>query len=373
MLSRLERRGVRPPHIRALVALVGVLVPLVLVPGVGRAAAAAPTCAGETNLYKGVCYSTASGQHWLGTITAANGKRFICVDFGKDSRLGRYTTRSIKGADNQFGRGVGDAELRALSYAYARYTSGGTSGTKTTDAALSLIAREVFADTSLFPRITIADQVKDATFGAGTTVLSRARQIWADATDHFGPYVVQVQGMPAEPTVGQSVALTVHVQSSKTSGSHPMSGYVVHASASGFTIDSGDGAATDAQGNVAVTVTYRGPGTGTFTASATALPGTYANLAVPDDSGQQRGLIETAATVTAQAVVSTGPAIAVLPPEVRTVTSSATVTAGAPLTDKVTVSGAEPTYDTTVTATSSARTTPGRASTPAPPTRAWVP
>lgn len=350
MLPTITRRG---HGCRAsLAALLGVawLLALVVV-GAGPAGAGTPACAGETNLFQGVCYTTASGaQHWLGTITASNGRQFICVDLGKDARLGAYTKRSIKGASNQFGARVGDLELRALSYAYAAYTAGGTSGTRVTDAALSLIAREVFADSAVFPRITVADQVKDASFGAGAQVLSRARQIWHEATGHFGPYVVQVLGMPATLAVGDAVDLTVHVQSSKASGSQPMSGFVVHDLASGFTINSGDGAATDAHGDVTVNVTYQGPGTGSFSATAASLPGAYANLAVPDDAAQQRGLIETAATVTAQASVSTGVTSAP-PPQVRTATSAATVTAGEPLTDTVEVSAAPASYETSVTAT----------------------
>ena len=356
VFSRRSQRHRRPRNPGAPRGLpTALLAALLLVLGLlatgGSPAAAAPACAGETNLFKGVCYTTASGaQHWLGTITAVNGKQFICVDFGKDSRLGGYTKRSVKGASNQFGAPVGDVELRALSYAYAAYTSGGSSGSRTTDAALSLVAREVFADSPLFPRITIGDQVKDAGFGAGRAVLSRARQIWLDASRHFGPYVVQVQGMPATLSVGDTFDLRVHVQSSEASGSRPMSGYAVHDTVSGFTINAGDGATTDAQGDVVVNLTYRGPGAGSFSAEAVGLPGTYANLAVPDDHGQQRGLIETAATVTAQASVSTG--VTTVPaPQVSTVTSAARVTAGAPITDTVRVSGSPSSYAVTVTAT----------------------
>lgn len=299
-------------------------------------------CAAFEPVDHGYCIDDGSGYTWLGTITGANGKDFICIDYLLDGHLGAHSVMTPSASNplqNQFGQNIGDPTTRAQAYVVSKYLgSDGTSGTDLTDAAASLIARENMHDSGgMYPQLTYTGTVHDSTYGVPANVLARAQVLWSDAVAHFGGYSSTLSGMPATVQPGQSYTVTVHAQSSAAAGSNPMAGYVVTASITGGTITSGNGTITDANGDVALTFTADGT-TLSLTTTVNNLPGVYPKIAVPDDKTQQRGLI---ATLTDQVASASATSNGLNIPIATTKTSTQSANEGDLVFDTATISQAD--------------------------------
>lgn len=271
----------------------------------------AAACAGiDPGAYVGACITKPNrSQTWLGSYKdSANGQVFICIDYLYSSQLAANTTTTSAGLTNKFGTKIPDTSVRALSYADSKYAPNGSSGDPITDAALAYVARVVMGDgyVSQTP-LAISATLPDTSWGLPPAIFAKAQQIWDEARTSFGPYVITLTGLPTATRVGQNYAATATLTSSPqvAGGAHPLVGYLLSVTASGglqlVSPAAGTAVVTNATGQVPISLKGIKAGTATVTASATGLPGVYANIEVPmgwqanaaPDTIPQRGLTTT--------------------------------------------------------------------------------
>lgn len=269
----------------------------------------------DPGTYVGACITEPDGSRtWLGSFKSTSGGRvFICVDYLYSSRVGAATVSTSAALVNRNGVAVPDTSVRALSEAASRYAPAGSSGDPVTDAALAYVTRAVMGDGYVGNApLRVGTALPDTSWGLPTVIYVKAKAIWDEARAHFGPYTLTINGLPLTSQVGDTYQATVTVASSPDApaGAAPMVGYPITASTSGGLqlVSPGPGTtlATDAAGQVNVTVKVTGPGPGTLTATAAGLPGVYASLNVPagwhthaaPDTVPQRGLTPAAGSAT---------------------------------------------------------------------------
>lgn len=317
-----------------------------LTPRADAAASATPyttnpgECAAvDPGAHVGACIALPDGgQTWLGSYRdPVDGRVFICIDYLYNSELASYSTGSASGLINELGALVPNTSVRALSYVDSKYAPAGSSGDPVTDAALGYIARLVMGDgyVSSAP-LLISSQLPDTTWGLPAPILTKARQLWDEARTHFGPYTLTLAGLPRTGVAGRTYTATATLMSSAQAlgGAHPMAGVALGAATIGqLRVTSGNNAQTNSAGQTTVKVLATARGTGTLRATASNLPGTYANIEIPagwrtnapDDVVPQRGLIATASAAAAKATETiTHIYPAVLRPHPRTVKTPGT-------------------------------------------------
>lgn len=269
----------------------------------------------DPSAHVGACIALpGGGQTWLGSYRdPVDGRIFICIDYLYNSQLASYSTGSASGLVNKTGAPVPDTSVRALSYVDSKYAPAGSSGDPITDAALGYIARVVMGDGYVSNTAApVSAVLPDTPWGLPAAIYTRARQLWDEARTHFGPYTLTLAGLPATGVAGRTYTATATLLSSAQAvgGAHPMAGVAIGAATIGqLRVTSGNGALTNSAGQTTVKVRATARGTGTLTATAGNLPGTYANVEIPagwrtnapDDTVAQRGLIATASAAAAKA------------------------------------------------------------------------
>jgi hypothetical protein len=310
----------------------------------------------------GVCVrDSRGGIYWLGTLRGYDGVEMYCIDFHFATRWGVAHRRVTLagGLPTSVGGTVAAATTAALTYLVTRYPA--NEANDTTAAAIGLIIRQVMGDVrrpygQMIPGgLTVRGEVRSVGF-VSSTVVRKARTLWDEARLRRGPWSLQVTIAPGpdrriEP--GEQVRATVR----GTNGSRKPQDMKVALTYTGFTGPASVRLGTDGQATVTLTApsTPRAAG---LTARVADAPSPAPVLVRPirwhanphpghSSSVSQRGLLGRQAAVGASARVVVevhfGPAV-------ETVTSDPEVLVGAVLTDKVTITGADPTYVGPVTA-----------------------
>ncbi len=329
--------------------------------------ATAPCRALDPNLVHGEClrYSTRSGTGytWIGTLRAANGRVFFCIDYLYDSRIaGAPTIVGTHGLVNQLGRHVGAAEVAALNQLISTWGTHGSTGTNTRDAAIALIIREVMSDgvrpdgTVVFPPgLRVGGTVRAPVGGLSGPLLGVARSMWAGASAARGPWRLSLDATrPGDLPLGTSRSYRVSVVAN--SGRRVPGARVSFACTGPITCPRAL-VTTGSTSTVSVTPSAVGRYSIRATATGPAADGSLYRVgswrthagSTARDSGIQRGWISQVAP--AQASVSATSVIVKGTPVVVTRSSSPTAQPGAALRDLVTVSGLPAGYHQSVTAT----------------------
>lgn len=359
------------PVLAVLLALTSSLVVLVL-SWAPRADAASvvptPTCrALESNLVHGVClrYSGRSGTSytWIGTLRAANGRVFFCIDYLYGSRIaGNPSIVSTRSLVNQFGGHVGAAEVAALNRMISSWGAHGSTGSDSRDAAIALIIREVMSDgtgpdgTVVYPGgLRVNGTVRPSVGGLSGPVLGQARSMWASASTERGPWHLSLTATrPGNLPLGTSRSYLTSVTSS---AGRRMAGATVSFTCTGPISCPKPLVTTGSPSTVSVTPTAMGAFSIRATTTAPAADGSLYRVGswrthagrTARNNGTQRGWI--AQRAPAQAAVSASSVIVKGTPAVLTRTSTSTAVPGVALHDVVTVSGLPAGYRQRATAT----------------------
>jgi hypothetical protein len=345
-----------------------------MVPLIGAPAAQAATVVGtascralDPNLVHGVCLRyagrTGTGYTWMGTLRAANGKVFFCIDYLYDSRIsGQPRTISTQSLVNQLGRHVGDAEVAALNYVISTWAGAGSTGNDHRDAAIALIIREVMGDgvrpdgVVVYPRgLKVGAVPAPPIGGLSGQVLTMARAMWSAGSHYRGGYQVWMTSTAAgNLELGTSRSYQVSVVSA--------AGYAVPGIRVQFTCSGPircPAGSTSASKATAVSITPQAVGAYRVRATATG-PGSDGRLYVvgswhthsgttAGDAGVQRGWI--AGSTLASAEVSASAEIVKGTPSVTTTTSATSAVPGTAVTDQIVSTGVPVGYHGAATAT----------------------
>ncbi|HET6151342.1 MAG TPA: hypothetical protein VFE15_00200 [Marmoricola sp.] len=321
----------------------------------------------DPNLVHGVClrYSSraGTGYTWMGTLRAANGKVFFCIDYLYDSRIsGQPRTISTQSLVNQLGRHVGDAEVAALNYVISTWAGAGSTGSDHRDAAIALIIREVMGDgvrpdgVVVYPRgLKVGGTPSPPIGGLSGQVLAMARAMWSAGSHYRGGYQVRMTSTAVgKLKLGTSRSYQVAVLSA---AGYAVPGIRVRfgctgpircpATTTSTTKATAVAVTPQAVGEYRVRATVSGPGSDGHlyvVGSWHTHSGTTAH-----DAGVQRGWI--AGSSLASAEVSASAEIVKGAPSVTTTTSTTSAVPGTAVHDQVVSTGVPVGYHGTATAT----------------------
>lgn len=320
----------------------------------------------DPNLVHGMClkYAARSGTAftWVGTLRAANGRVFFCIDYLYGSRIaGSPSIVSTHGLVNQLGGHVGASEVAALNRMISTWGAHGSTGSDQRDAAIALIIREVMSDgvspdgTVVYPGgLHVGGTVRAPVGGLAGPVLGLARSMWATAAGERGPWRLT---LTATRTGALPLGTSRSYLTSVVSGAaHWTPGARVSFSCTGPITCPRPLVTGRSPSTVSVTPSALGTYTIRATTTGPAADGSLYRVGswrthaggTARDNGTQRGWI--AQSTTAQAAVSASSLIVKGTPAVVTRASTATAVPGAALRDLVTVSGLPAGYDRSATA-----------------------
>ncbi|MFL6157917.1 MAG: hypothetical protein ACJ72D_17630, partial [Marmoricola sp.] len=321
----------------------------------------------DPNLVHGTCLhyrsGSGSGYTWLGTLRAANGRVFFCIDYLYDSRIaGRPRLISTQNLVNQLGRRVGDREVAALNYVISTWAGRGSTGSDHRDAAIALLIRELMSDgirpggAVVYPTgLKVGGAVRAPTGGLSGAVLPLARSMWAEASRSYGPLRLS---LTTTSTGNVELGTTRTYQAAAVSAAgNRVAGVRVSFTCTGPIVCPSPVLTRSAP--VAVAVTPRAVGAYAIRATASG-PDDDGTLYVvgswhphggstAQDAGVQRGWI--AQRSTASAAVSASAEIVKGTPRISTRTSSAQAVPGDRIADVVTTAEVPVGYRGTATAT----------------------
>lgn len=304
----------------------------------------------DHGLRTGVCFRDShGGLYWLGTFRGYDGVEVYCIDYLFATDWGvAHTRRTFTGGiPTSIGGSVGPATAAALNHVVTRHPANTVDDT--TAAAIGLIIREVMGDVrtghgqTIPGGLTIDGPVKDVGF-VSDPVVRRARDLWADARIHRGPWRLSVAlspGPDGKVTVGERLTATLRGRS----GAGRAQDMGVALSYRGFRGPSSVRLGADGVATVALTAPSS-PGSGSLSARVGDAPSPYPVIIRPNDwkpnprpghssRVTQRGLVGRQAVVTASASASA--VIVKVRPTLVTQASSQLVEPGASIRDRVTV------------------------------------